>query len=47
MNEETAMPEPIRSEIDVEVRYRPYQLDPTASPGASRPVKGIISMVSA
>lgn len=25
-------------EIDVDVRYRPYQLDPTASPGASRPV---------
>lgn len=25
-------------EIDVNVRYRPYQLDPTASPGTSRPV---------
>lgn len=25
-------------EIDVDVRYRPYQLDPTASPGTSQPV---------
>ena len=25
-------------EIDVDVRYRPYQLDPTASPGKSQPV---------
>lgn len=25
-------------EIDVDVRYRPYQLDPTASPGTTRPV---------
>lgn len=25
-------------ELDVEVRFRPYQLDPTASPGKSQPV---------
>jgi predicted DsbA family dithiol-disulfide isomerase len=25
-------------EIDVDVRFRPYQLDPTASPGTSQPV---------
>lgn len=25
-------------EIDIDVRYRPYQLDPTASPGKSQPV---------
>lgn len=25
-------------ELDVEVRYRPYQLDPTAAPGTSQPV---------
>ena len=27
-------------ELDVDVRYRPYQLDPTASPGTSQPVFG-------
>lgn len=25
-------------ELDIDVRYRPYQLDPTASPGQSQPV---------
>jgi predicted DsbA family dithiol-disulfide isomerase len=30
--------EQLEGEIDVDVRYRPYQLDPTASPGTSRPV---------
>lgn len=28
----------LAGEIEVDVRYRPYQLDPTASPGTSRPV---------
>lgn len=30
--------ERLDGEIDVDVAYRPYQLDPTASPGASMPV---------
>jgi predicted DsbA family dithiol-disulfide isomerase len=28
----------LAGEVDVDVRYRPYQLDPTASPGKSQPV---------
>ena len=28
----------LRDEVDLHVVYRPYQLDPTASPGASQPV---------
>src|SRR5690606_22759301 len=28
----------VASELDIDVRYRPYQLDPTASPGRSQPV---------
>ena len=28
----------LASELDIDVRYRPYQLDPTASPGKSQPV---------
>ena len=28
----------LAGEIDVDVSYKPYQLDPTASPGASQPV---------
>ena len=30
--------EELDGEIDVDVRFRPYQLDPTASPGTSQPV---------
>ena len=28
----------LAGELDIDVRYRPYQLDPTASPGKSEPV---------
>lgn len=34
---ETAAAE-LRDEVDLQVVYRPYQLDPTASPGTSQPV---------
>jgi predicted DsbA family dithiol-disulfide isomerase len=34
---ETAAAE-LRDEVDLQVVYRPYQLDPTASPGAATPV---------
>ena len=30
--------EQLRNEVDLQVVYRPYQLDPTASPGISQPV---------
>lgn len=30
--------EQLRDEVDLQVVYRPYQLDPTASPGKSQPV---------